>query len=127
MRVKKRYILVERMSKDMDVQIRSIREAYRSMYGSDDLIRADIRGVKVRYRLDTKIIIRCNLVCYKNLMRVLNEMGVMTYLASGTLKSIKEQLLLMTEANIDGDDVLSRSSLSDTMKTSRQSDPSFKE
>jgi RNase P/RNase MRP subunit POP5 len=127
MRVKKRYILVERMSKDMDAQIRSIREAYRSMYGSDDLIRADIRGVKVRYRLDTKIIIRCNLVCYKNLMRVLNEMGVMTYLASGTLKSIKEQLLLMTEANIDGDDVLSRSSLSDTMKTSRQSDPSFKE
>jgi RNase P/RNase MRP subunit POP5 len=127
MRVKKRYILVERMSKDMDAQIRSIKEAYRSMYGSDDLIRADIRGVKVRYRLDTKIIIRCNLVCYKNLMRVLNEMGVMTYLASGTLKSIKEQLLLMTEANIDGDDVLSRSSLSDTMKTSRQSDPSFKE
>jgi RNase P/RNase MRP subunit POP5 len=127
MRVKKRYILVERMSKDMDAQIRSIREAYRSMYGSDDLIRADIRGVKVRYRLDTKIIIRCNLVCYKNLMRVLNEMGVMTYLTSGTLKSIKEQLLLMTEANIDGDDVLSRSSLSDTMKTSRQSDPSFKE
>jgi len=105
MRVKRRYILVERMNNDIDAQIRSIREAYKSIYGSDDLIRADIRGVKVRYRLDTRIIIRCNLVCYKNLMRVLDDMGVRTYLTSGTLKSIKEQLLLMAEENIDGDDV----------------------
>lgn len=108
MRVKRRYILADKID-DTIAEINIIKGEYKKLYGNDALANANIllinlRGVNQDIR-DRFIVIRCNLKSYKQVMEVLHSIGIKTYLTSGTLRSLKKQLLIIAYKNIDGDEV----------------------
>ncbi len=110
MRIKRRYILADKVHHNAIIQIKSIRHEYEKVYGRDDLVKANIVLINLRgkfgyYSKDRFIVIRCNLERYKQVMKILRSIGVKTYLTSGTLRSLKKQLLLIAYKNIDGDEV----------------------
>jgi len=110
MRIKKRYILADKVHYNAVAQIKSIKHEYEKMYGKDDLLKANIVLINLRGKVnhdikDRFIVIRCNLERYRQVMNILQSIGIKTYLTSGTLRSFKKQLLLIAYKNIDGDEV----------------------
>ncbi len=108
MRVKRRYILADKIDNAV-AEINIIKDEYEKLYGKDALANANIllinlRGVNQDIK-DRFIVIRCNLKSYKQVMEILRSIGVKTYLTSGTLRSLKKQLLIIAYKNIDGDEV----------------------